>query len=73
MKKIIKSPCINICTTRGNVCLGCYRTTEEINNWVRYSDEEKKEILRKVSERKISERKIGERMDYYGFPNNKII
>ena len=68
MRKNIKSPCINICTTRGNMCQGCYRTTEEIGGWVKYSDEEKKEVLGK-----ISERKIGEEMDYYDFPNNKII
>ena len=62
MRKNIKSPCVNICATENGKCLGCYRTVEEIARWTTYSDAEKKEVLRKISERKIDD------MDYYGFP-----
>jgi predicted Fe-S protein YdhL (DUF1289 family) len=48
----IKSPCIKICRQDSNgVCFGCQRTTEEIGNWSLYSDDEKKEVLKKANKR----------------------
>nr|WP_320117957.1 DUF1289 domain-containing protein [uncultured Marinifilum sp.] len=50
--KDIKSPCIKICRQDSNgICFGCRRTTEEIGNWSLYSNKEKKEILKKISNR----------------------
>lgn len=43
------------------VCVGCDRTSEEITNWLKYSDKKKKEILRKILDRTSDE-------EYYGFP-----
>jgi len=45
----IASPCIQMChkDSKG-VCFGCRRTLEEIGNWSKYSDEEKKEIIAKT-------------------------
>jgi predicted Fe-S protein YdhL (DUF1289 family) len=49
----VKSPCIKVCKhdSKG-VCFGCRRTKEEIGNWLRYTDEEKREVIRKTGERR---------------------
>ena len=44
---MIESPCIGVCTVISNKCIGCLRTTEEINNWLHYSDEERNKITKK--------------------------
>lgn len=56
----INSPCVNQCKYINNVCIGCYRTIEEISNWSTYTNEEKKEVLSKLTIRRMDN---GE--DYY--------
>ena len=54
---MIDSPCVDICTTdpESGLCVGCGRTTEEIANWVIFSDKEKKKVLIELEKRnKIS-------------------
>jgi predicted Fe-S protein YdhL (DUF1289 family) len=45
-----RSPCLGICHIIGGPydrrCGGCLRSLEEIENWSRYTDEEKQSILR---------------------------
>lgn len=42
----VQSPCIGICTlSRDNVCMGCFRTSNEIGNWLNYSNRERARIL----------------------------
>lgn len=54
MSREIKSPCIQVCTyDEQKVCIGCKRTTEEAANWPVYSNEEKKEVMKKVMERRM--------------------
>ena len=45
----VKSPCVNICTVKDNVCIGCGRTLEEIARWTRMSEEERKSINARLS------------------------
>lgn len=48
------SPCIDVCRldfARG-VCLGCYRTMNEIAAWGNCSDDERGRILKNIEERK---------------------
>lgn len=48
----IPSPCMKICHRDSNgVCFGCRRTTDEIGNWSKYTNEEKKEVLEKIRHR----------------------
>jgi predicted Fe-S protein YdhL (DUF1289 family) len=48
----VRSPCVSICALDDNdVCVGCYRTGQEISSWGRYSDDERRDVLRKVAER----------------------
>lgn len=39
------------CLDDDDICLGCYRTTEEICQWGSMDNEARKEVLRKVAER----------------------
>ncbi len=48
----IQSPCIKIChRDSADVCFGCLRTGEEIGNWSKYTNDEKKAIIEKIRSR----------------------
>ena len=44
----IVSPCINVCVSdpETDLCYGCSRTTKEIKEWSKYSDQEQLEVIR---------------------------
>ncbi len=45
-KTMIDSPCISVCVLdESDMCLGCFRTLEEIGCWSTLSDDEKKMII----------------------------
>ena len=51
----VKSPCIEVCSLNDqDVCIGCYRTANEIIEWFSASDERKRIILSAVNERRVS-------------------
>lgn len=43
----IRTPCRLICSidTRSGLCIGCYRTREEIAGWSRLSDAERERLM----------------------------
>ncbi len=41
----VASPCINICKLEKEVCIGCFRTLDEIASWTTYTDVEKKMVI----------------------------
>ena len=47
------SPCKKICKIdiETGLCLGCKRNINEIRNWLKFNDTEKREILIKTNER----------------------
>jgi predicted Fe-S protein YdhL (DUF1289 family) len=46
----VSSPCVSICALDENdVCIGCQRTGDEITQWSRLSDEERRAVLEKVA------------------------
>ena len=47
---MIESPCVGVCTVVKNICIGCTRTSEEISNWLFYSDYERKIITKRCLE-----------------------
>ena len=53
---IEKSPCINVCklNPKNNLCEGCLRTSEEISNWSKYSDNKKRTIISILKNRKLT-------------------
>ena len=44
----IETPCIQICKIINKVCIGCFRTDQEISNWVIYTDEERTKIIKEI-------------------------
>jgi len=51
----VESPCVrNCCLDRDDICMGCYRSMDEITGWNAASLEEKNEILVRVLKRKES-------------------
>jgi len=47
-----KSPCISVCVLDDDdICMGCYRSSDEITDWFMASDEQKREVLRKAKVR----------------------
>ena len=52
----IESPCISVCKMNPahQFCRGCWRTTEEIENWETYDDKERLEIIRQLHSRRIA-------------------
>ena len=52
----VKSPCIEVCALDGNdLCIGCYRTANEIIEWFSAGDQRKREILAAVTERRAEQ------------------
>ena len=54
---MINSPCIDLCTTdpESGLCIGCGRTSEEIANWLSFSEKQREQVLKKLDNRnKIS-------------------
>ncbi len=50
--KTVESPCVRrCCLSDDDVCLGCFRTLTEILNWLKSSDDERREVRRLASER----------------------
>jgi len=49
----VESPCIKLCVVHpeARLCLGCYRSIEEITAWSRYSAEERRRIMEALPER----------------------
>jgi predicted Fe-S protein YdhL (DUF1289 family) len=49
---MIKSPCSAVCALDENdMCIGCYRTGDEITKWGAMDNDEKIKVLEHVSER----------------------
>ncbi|MBS1142631.1 MAG: hypothetical protein H6R14_37 [Proteobacteria bacterium] len=52
---MIKSPCINICQMdkENGLCIGCFRTIDEIAAWSRIDDPARARILAEVAHRRL--------------------
>ena len=50
----VPSPCNSICTidAKLGVCIGCYRTLDEIASWMRFSDDREREVVRSLPARR---------------------
>lgn len=52
----VRSPCVSICVLNpDDVCVGCYRTGEEITEWFMVDDSKKREILALANERRVKD------------------
>jgi predicted Fe-S protein YdhL (DUF1289 family) len=51
--EVIKSPCVKRCKyDEFDLCIGCYRTKQEIVLWSDFSNTEKLAVLQKVEQRR---------------------
>ena len=54
-----KSPCISVCVLdEQDICMGCYRSADEITDWFLCSNEKKTEVLRLSQERRDADTSI---------------
>ena len=53
---IVKSPCINVCklNPKNNLCEGCFRTSDEISHWSKYTENKKRKIISILKNRKLT-------------------
>lgn len=48
----IESPCIGTCTLGPDgLCIGCFRSAEEIGAWLQYSSQQRRAIMQVLAER----------------------
>jgi predicted Fe-S protein YdhL (DUF1289 family) len=47
--KLIPSPCKSICKMKDDICIGCKRSKDEIANWSKLTNEQKKSIVDRIS------------------------
>ena len=52
----IQSPCIGVCTMSEatGLCLGCYRTIDEIRAWWDMSAQKRSEVMDSLEERQVA-------------------
>lgn len=59
----VATPCVKVCIVDGptGLCLGCYRTLQEIGGWSALSDDRRAEIMTELSSRRsrIDPAKLG--------------
>jgi len=49
---IVESPCIrNCCLSENDICLGCFRSLEEITRWNEADNQERINILKNAGQR----------------------
>jgi hypothetical protein len=47
----IVSPCQNVCKIEDNLCIGCFRTLDEISVWSKLSSQKRTEIMESAKKR----------------------
>jgi len=54
---LIPSPCINICQmdAPSGLCIGCFRTIDEITVWAKTDDATRAHILAAISQRRLAQ------------------
>ncbi len=59
MADVVESPCVrNCCLNDADICVGCFRSLEEITRWSLVGDEAKIQILA-AAERRLQQHKAG--------------
>ena len=52
MEQNIPSPCVSVCAlNEDDLCMGCYRTADEIRQWGKLSQQEKKQVVQMAHQR----------------------
>ena len=63
MRDEVQSPCVKLCVVHPEerICVGCFRTIEEISTWSRLTPEERRAIMAELPSRapRLSKRRGG--------------
>jgi len=52
VEKPVPSPCVSICALdEDDICIGCQRSGDEIINWGKMNNEQRREVLRRAQQR----------------------
>lgn len=52
--RVVESPCVrNCCLNGADICVGCFRSLEEITRWSTGDNEAKMQILSRAAERRL--------------------
>jgi predicted Fe-S protein YdhL (DUF1289 family) len=52
LKTEVKSPCISVCALNDDgVCIGCWRTVDEIARWTVLDNERRRDVVRLAQQR----------------------
>lgn len=55
-EKPVPSPCVSICELgKGDICVACHRSGQEISRWGRMSNEEKRSVWALIRRREQGE------------------
>jgi hypothetical protein len=50
----VSSPCTGVCKLDGDdICIGCFRSKDEIARWTQMSDREKLFVIARLTDRKL--------------------
>jgi predicted Fe-S protein YdhL (DUF1289 family) len=53
MDELVESPCIeNCCLNNEKICLGCFRSLDEISQWQQMNDRTRQNVLLKAEQRR---------------------
>ncbi|MGJ8687519.1 MAG: DUF1289 domain-containing protein [Spongiibacteraceae bacterium] len=48
----VASPCISVCALDENdICMGCFRSSQEITDWVELSNDRRREVVLQAHQR----------------------
>jgi len=51
-QRAVPSPCISVCALDDNhICIGCFRSADEISNWRVLGDDKKRQVYRNIEAR----------------------
>jgi predicted Fe-S protein YdhL (DUF1289 family) len=61
MTQEVASPCINVCRMDAGtgLCLGCFRTIDEIAVWSRTSNDQRLQVLLAIERRRVEHDPLG--------------
>jgi len=50
----VESPCVKVCVldATGEMCVGCFRTLDEIGHWARFSNAERAQVIARLPGRR---------------------
>ena len=54
MRKKIKSPCVDVCKLKNDVCVGCGRTSYQIRNWTKFRSNKRDQIIQQLKSKNYS-------------------